>query len=277
MNGGVSKVDHLKEEMYETFNQALEKTKAEVKQMQDKIQEYDDKYQASATIKKQGQKVTDFFKSRLDEIKATLDDLTEKAHKVFVQAKEFSVEQAEKVIKAFRDAVEKLKKLAVEFDERFGVSQKLNDLMAPLLKALEKMSETLKDMGKNSRSYLINVAANIETKFAIEERLSDLDQKFKIVEKAKQLQEKGEEFIEKQHLRERVKNLDERLTGSKAGTYLEEGMKLMKEELGKIHQEFEIARENSRENLQDMAAGARKENGLKGISAMPEPTAIKSK
>lgn len=251
----------VREKLYVTFNDALDRTKQEVRQMQAKLKEYDERFKASETVKQQGKKASDFLRASLEEIKASLDSLSNQAHTVFIQAKELSADAVANIYNKFNEAVNKLRQLALEFDEKYQVAQKVSDLLTPLFsrlklleKSLDQAKESVKDMGKNGRTFLINAAANIETKYHIESRLSDLDEKYKIVEKAKQLQERGENFIEKQHLREKVANLDERITGSKAGTYIGEGVKLVKEELGKLQEEFAIARENSRENLQEAAA-----------------------
>lgn len=263
VNGKTHGEAEVREQLYVAFNDALDRTKQEVKQMQAKLQEYDEKFKASETVRQQGKKATDFLRATLEEIKGTLDGLTQQAHTVFVQAKELSTEAVANIMEKLNEAVNKLKKLALEFDEKYQVTQKVTVLMTPLFnqlkkleKSLESAKESLKDMGKSGRTFLISTAANLEARYKIESTLSDLDQKYKFTEKAKQLQERGEEFIEKQHLRERVKELDEKITGSKAGTYFEEGVKLVKEELGKIHEEFEIARESSRENLQQLGAEA---------------------
>lgn len=262
-NGTDHQDPEVREQLYVAFNDALDRTKQEVKQMQAKLQEYDEKFKASETVRQQGKRATDFLKATLDEIKSSLDSLAEQANAVFVQAKDLSAEAVAKIWAKFEEAVNKLRQLALEFDEKYQVAQKVTVLMTPLFerlkileKSLESAKESVKDMGKSGRTYLIKAAANLETKYKIESTLSDLDQKYKFSEKAKQLQERGEEFIEKQHLRERVKVLDEKITGSKAGTFIEEGVNLVKGELGKLQEEFEIARENSRENLQQVAAGA---------------------
>lgn len=244
-----SSQDDVKEQLYKTFNDALEATKKELAQVQEKLQEYDEKFQASSTVKQQRQKASDYLHTTLEEIKKSLDGLSQKAHHTFVEASDFTKETIEELWSKLKESIEKLKNLTLEFDDKYHVTEKLTDLTAPLLtqlksfgKSLDQAGEAIKDATLSGRSYLIGAAASLEHKFQIESKLNGFDQKYKIVETAKSLQNKGEEFLAKQHILERVKQFDERITGSRAGELIEQGVKLVSEEIEKVQKDYETAK-----------------------------------
>lgn len=241
--------EKIRNQLFQTFNDSLLKTKEELEQVKQKLHEYDDKFEASSTVKKQGQKASDYLYSTLEEIKVSLDSLSEKAQHAFVEAKDFSKEALQDLWNRLKDSIKQLEKLVLDFDKTYHVTDKVADLTAPLQKQLSLFSKSLdqagdaiKDLTKSGRSYLIGAAASLEHKYNIEQRLTGIDQKFKIVETAKTLQTKSEEFIAQKHILERVKQLDERLTGSKASEYLEQGVKIVSGEIEKVQQEYETAK-----------------------------------
>lgn len=241
--------EDVNQKLYAAFNDSLNKTKAELEQVKSKLREYDEKYQASSKIQDQGQKASDFLHSTLEEIKVSLDGLFQKAHQVFIEAKDVTEEAIKDLWNKLRQQFEKLKQLTIEFDDKYHVSERLTELTAPLVnqlktfeKSLDQAGSAIKDVTKSGRNYVIGAAASLEHKYSIEDKLNNLDQKYKIVETAKTLQTKGEEFIVQQHILERVKQLDEKFTGSKVGEFVEQGVKRVQEELEKVEQEYSSAK-----------------------------------
>lgn len=223
-NGVNEQAEHIKEQAYKQFDEALNRMRAEVKQMQTKLKEYDDKYQAS-----------NYLTSSLEEIKASLDSLSK-------QARDFSSESLATLWNKFNEAVEKFRKVVLDFEQKHQLRSKISEISQPFVEKFKGIGDSVTQIGKNSRNYVINAAAEIDKRYSLETKFTSLDEKYKLSETAKNLQQKGEDFIEKQKLKEKVMNLDERFTGSKAGEYLHLGVDKVKEELGKLQQDYETAK-----------------------------------
>lgn len=240
----------VKEELSSAFTEALNRTKAEVEQMKEKLKKYDEQYEASKTVKEGGKKAHDFFKTTLEEILKTLETLREKAKEVFDQSKEVTASTVKDLWEKLQNSINDLKKKAKEIDEEHKVTEKVTELSAPLLKTLSSMQssldkaiETAKGASESGRSYLIGAAASLEHKYKLESRIKGIDEKYGLLEKAKKVQERGEEFLEKQHIVERMQELDEKFTKSKISNFVESGMKKVNEIVASVEKDYETAKE----------------------------------
>eukprot|EP00924_Labyrinthula_sp_SR-Ha-C_P015401 maker-scaffold_71-snap-gene-0.2-mRNA-1 protein AED:0.14 eAED:0.14 QI:0/0/0.5/1/1/1/2/35/281 len=256
----------LKEEGTKKFNEALERTKKEVENVQAKLKEFDDSYQATETLNKQREKASEFLKTSLDEAKESLEKVGTSAHGVFQSGKENTAEIFAKAVAKFKEAVEEVFKKAKEYDEKYHITETVSSYVDPIKERIQQLiKELLNNLSmvtttinsrieeslKQTKEYLLKSAASLDNKYDIETKVTtQLD---KISKTAKNLDEKFkvQELLEKAY--EKGKELDLKMTQGKAGSFVEgkvsEGYHFVSGEVEKLYKDFDTAKRSSRENL----------------------------
>jgi LysM repeat protein len=222
----------------------------------------------------------------LEDTKKALEDLSSQTKSVVDSGAEVPMRAISKTIALTNRKLEELKTLTKEYDEKYKLTEKVSEVVNPareraqaLLSALtsyitelsnlvfsqlkgvnDGLKSRLNDLTQTSVNFLIKTAATLDTKYNVEDKLKEIDERYSVTEKLEKLtdtlKEKGlNDFLNKAV--GKGKELDAKFTDGKATETIEYGysygVKMVSEGLEKLHKDFDMARKNSRENLAGMA------------------------
>mmetsp|Transcript_792 Transcript_792/g.1065 ORF Transcript_792/g.1065 Transcript_792/m.1065 type:complete len:163 (-) Transcript_792:1907-2395(-) len=133
------------EEMSARIQTAIGKTKEALGEVQKQLNEYDEKYQASASVKAANEKASEYLKKGMDEVKTALEDLTAKTQVLRDQTAEIPVKALSRAIAAVQKGLDQVKTLAKNYDEKYQITEKVHDVVNPAreqcMKYLGEVSE----------------------------------------------------------------------------------------------------------------------------------------
>mmetsp|Transcript_969 Transcript_969/g.1190 ORF Transcript_969/g.1190 Transcript_969/m.1190 type:complete len:295 (+) Transcript_969:247-1131(+) len=273
---------------------AVSKSKEAVAEVQTKIQEYDEKYQATASVKAAGEKASEYLKKAVEDAKTGLDDLAAKTREMKDTTTEIPVKALSKTIASIQQALDRIKDLASSYDDKYQISVKLHDTVNPAreqcVKYLAEASEhasalasaanaqlqgvndglrsKIREVSKDGYNFLIDTSASLDRKYditsVITNTIKQIDEKYKLAAKAKQIDdkfgihEKTEEIIEK--ALETGRGLDQRFTNGKyvplVETAYKDGVKMVTEQFETIKTDFEESKLGKSDDSAEVASPA---------------------